>query len=441
MIYMMHACLQGSQEQLLCSQSRAMNSSGTHFDHSLAHFHLVPLLTTLLSHVWNRTSNTKRRRPHWVAKRDQAQATERIERDSEQMNHFIMQIVMLSQSWSYIDESTSSYKLLYDDAVLYHSQKIFNIIMGYDIDGYFWNAQAPGLASLAVWCIEIDRIRSCSRNYGAARRKVHDDVERRMDRNKCDPMSEYETQRKRFIANYLRSNLGDRNMADYLITYGAPWLLQAENCKTKRALELSTAEKAKIYHLGVNFLRWWGTAMRALSNHNNSLEVRSARAASLVPTSTRDKQQLRKATQLLRALKNGSRNYCELSATEEKLLPLAWSREKNARELKFKTSPNISVLYNWSSLWSSAVASTGACQGAALTLGHQIDVRTLWPTESDAHAEDCDGKDSSGEQGMPKLCSPPGLSRQASTEHFPQDTLAALLPQETSTQLESQWST
>merc|ERR1711924_265509 len=174
----------------------------------------------------------------WVAKRNPGQAAESVDKDSEQVTHYIIHIVMLARSWCCRDEYTFQCKLLYDDAVLYHSQKIFNIVMGYDPDGHFWNAKAPGLASLADWCSEIDRIRTLSGNHEEARRKLHEEVERRMDRNKFDPKRSYETQRKQFIANFLRSNLGDKYMSDYLITYGAPWLLQAENRKTKRALRL-----------------------------------------------------------------------------------------------------------------------------------------------------------------------------------------------------------
>ena len=173
----MHACLQGSQQQLFLSSLGAMSGSVSHFDHTFAHVHLVPLLTTLLSQVWNSISNTRRPRPLWVAKRDPDQAAESVEKDSEQMTHYIIHIVMLSRSWCCRDASTLECKLLYDDAVLYHSQKIFNIIMGYDFDGHFWNAKAPGLASLADWCSKIDRIRTRSANHDEARRKLHEEVE------------------------------------------------------------------------------------------------------------------------------------------------------------------------------------------------------------------------------------------------------------------------
>ena len=106
-----------------------MSGSPSHFDHSFAYCHLVPLLTTFLSQVWSSISKSRRPRPLWVAKRDPEEASESVEKDSEQMKQYIMHIVGLSQSWCCVDETTSVYRLLYDDAVLYHSQKIFNIII------------------------------------------------------------------------------------------------------------------------------------------------------------------------------------------------------------------------------------------------------------------------------------------------------------------------
>lgn len=397
-----------------------MNSSGSHFDHSLAYSHLVPLLTTLLSQVWNSTSNTRRRNKEvWVAKRDPGQPTESVERDSEQMRQYIVYIVMLSQSW-WFDEFTFGCKLLYDDAVLYHSQKIFNIIMGYDVHGHFFNVKAPGLASLALWCSNIDRIRSRSADYEKARRKLHEHVESRMDRDKCDAMCSYETQRKRFIANYLRSNLGDRNMAHYLIMHGAPWLLQADNQKTKRALELPTADKTKIYHLGVNFLRWWGRAMHALNNYSNSYEVTCARVASSSQRSERDKTNIRRAKQLQRALQRGTLQYRELSVAQRKLLPLALPQENHARNRKFDTTQKISLLYNFSTPWTPALASTLASEEFARAAEDQTTTRTSCPTGDD-HI-------------MPTLYPPPGLSQQSSAERSLPAALSPRSLQESNTQ-------
>ena len=118
---MMHACLQGSQQQPFFNSLGAMSCPVSHFDHSFVHFHLVPLLTRRLTQVWNSISNTRRPRPLWIAKRDPDQAAESVEKDSEQMTHYIIHIVMLSQSWCCVDESTLVCKLLYDDAVLHHS--------------------------------------------------------------------------------------------------------------------------------------------------------------------------------------------------------------------------------------------------------------------------------------------------------------------------------
>ena len=395
-----------------------MKSSGSHFDHSIAHCHLVPLLTTLLSQVWNSTSNSRRSKGIWVAKRDPDQATESVEKDSEQMTQYIVHIVKLSQSWWCVDEFTFVPKPMYDDAVLYHSQKIFNIIMGYNVDGHFWNVKAPGLASLAAWCSEIDHIRTRSANHDEAWRRLHKDVESRMDRNKCDAMYSYETQRKRFIANYLRSNLGDRNMAQYLIIHGAPWLLQADNQKTKRALERSSVDQTKIYHLSVNFLRWWGRAMHTLSNYSNSPEVVCARFASSARKSERDKKNAKRSKRLQRALESGTLQYHELSVSQQKLLPWA-------------------LLYNAPTPWTLALASTRACEESALTAQYQTAARTSRLTESKAHAEGHDRMEPGDDHVMLTLCFPPGLSPQSSAKSLLPAELSSLSLQEITTQPES----
>ena len=221
-------------------------------------------------------------------------------------------------------------------------------------------------------------------------------------------------------------------MADYLIMYGAPWLLQAENTKTKRALEQSTADKTKIYHLSVNFLRWWGRAMHVLSNYSNSPEVRCARIASSGPKSERDKENLKKAKELQRALKSGCLQYHELSDSQEKLLPLALrpAQENRASNPRFDTIPQATVLCNYPTPWTVAVTSTCSCEEAATTTECQTAVPTPWSTESKC----CDRRESDNDQAMPTLCLPPGLSLQSSAERSLPVALSSRSPQEFTTQ-------
>ena len=404
---------------LFLSSLGTMSSSVSHFDHSFANAHLIPLLATILSRVWNNISNTTRPRPPYV---DPDQATESVERDSDQMVHYIVHIVTLTQSW---------WEPLYDDTVLYRSQKIFNIIMGYNHDGYFFNDKAVGLAGFADWCRQIDRIRSRTANHDEARRELQEEVDGRMQ---VDPKRSYESQRKQFTANFLHSNLGDRHMAEYLITKGAPWLLQAKNLKTKRALERTTADKTKIYHLGVNFLKWWGRAMHFLSNYSNSLEVRRARIASSVTMSEREKRNSKQAKDLHRALKSGSLQYHELTDSQEKLLleflALRFAQECLARnpmldailQMPWPDSPFMSR--------TSALTAARSCAEAVTPVEGQTGFPMLCSME-------CGEGEICHQQDMPTLCPPPGLNIQASTVSALPEALLPSLPQVPSTKPES----
>ena len=406
-----------------------MFSPSSHFDHSYAHCHLVPLLTTLFSQVWNNISNTRRTRRRWVEKKSPDQVAESIEKDSEHMMYYTIDIVTSSQSWWFVDESTSAYKPLYDDAVLRHSQKIFNIIMGYDECGNFWNANARGPAGLAKCCGEIHRIRTQFKDKpDEARRELHERVEQLIDRKKCDRMCWYET-RKKFIANYLRSHLGDRHMANYLITHGAPWLLQTENQLTKRALQLPTADKSKIHHLCVDFLKWWGRAMHTLSHYNNSHEVKCARIASAAPRFEKERKhrtKVQRAKQLHRDLQNGSRQYSELSKSQEKLLALALWQENRESNPGCDTTPQLPWICNPFTSWTLAFAWTEACQ-----------TPTPWPVEPKTYAVDGDGNTPCVDQALSTPCFPPGLNLQSFEERPLSAAIALQSPQEFDTQADS----
>ena len=221
--------------------------------------------------------------------------------------------------------------------------------------------------------------------------------------------------------------------------YGAPWLLQNNNTKTKRALELSTVDKTKLYHLSANFLRWWGHALHTLLKYGNSLEVNCARMASSTPKSERDKRNLRRAKQLRGDLKSGSLQYYELSESQEKLLPLALRQENFSRNPKFDTMSKTSLPCNSSMQWALALTPTGPCGEAALTTlcPTHVALPTSWAAELQTYEEGCDSRGLANEQVMPTLCFPPGLGIHSSTESPSPAPLSLRSSQELSTQPES----
>ena len=162
--------------------------------------------------------------------------------------------------------------------------------------------------------------------------------------------------------------------------------------------------------------------MHALSNYSNSYEVTCARFASSAQRSERDKENIRRAKKLQRALQSGSLQYRELSVAQQKLLPLALLQENHAWNSKFDITQKNSLLYNFSTPWTPALASTLASEEFAPAAEFQTITEARYRREpGDDHV-------------MPTLCPPPGLSQQSSAERSLPAALSPRSLQESNTQ-------
>ena len=217
----------------------------------------------ILVHVWTSVQNTSNaiKRNKWVPKTRPQCSPWRIGKDDAQLDTVISFAINEVLCWSCHEHSQTLPKALWDSRILALSNKAIKKIMGGRPYGEPTNGETKkpgGVVGFTEICTKIDTYRENYKRH--ARRMFFKDIS----------INAADTECGQSMNDFFLTRLGHAELAEIILIYGVPSILQANNATRWRVLSHSTAEREDLGEFTREFLGWWGCALQCLDSYSRT---------------------------------------------------------------------------------------------------------------------------------------------------------------------------